>query len=260
MPPESLSPSQMNLYLTCSLKYRFQYVDKLPKRTQSANLVFGGAIHAALEWLHKDRKAGRQPPLDEILRVFEGDWHAQLLGATVVFADNGDSAEAMVRKGKELLSQFYHLFACPVQDAELHFQLPLVNPTTKAALAVPLRGVIDLVEAGDILDEFKTSQKSWSATDLPDNIQLTAYAYAFQMLFGRPPKQLRLINLVRTKSPKIEPLTTERGEADYVRLFHLGKEFLNGVTHQVFLPNRGCWMCKDCEYSRDCREWTGNDA
>ncbi len=258
MPLESLSPSQITLYLTCSLKYRFQYIDRLPKLTQSANLVFGGAMHAALEWLHKERKKGRQPPLDEILRVFEGDWNAQILGGTVLFADNGDSGEAMVRKGKELLSQFYHQFACTVKEAEMHFQLPLVNPATGEALEVPFRGVIDLVEDGDVLDEFKTSQKSWSSSDLPDNVQLTSYAYAFQMLFGRPPKTLRLINLVRTKNVKIEPMPTERGEKDYVRLFHLGKEVLNGVTSQVFIPNRGCWLCKDCEYDRDCREWTGN--
>ncbi len=179
-------------------------------------------MHAALEWLHKERKKGRQPPLDEILRVFEGDWNAQVLGEKVVFADNGDSGEAMVRKGKELLSQFYHQFARTVKEAELYFQLPLVNPKTSEALDVPFRGVIDLVEDGDVLDEFNTSQKSWSSSDLPDNVQLTAYAYTYQMLFGRPPKTLRLINLVRTKNPKIEPMPTERGEQDYVRMFRLG--------------------------------------
>lgn len=260
MPPEHLSPSQIFLYLVCSLKYRFQYIDRLPRLTQSVNLVFGSAMHAALEWLHKERKKGRQPPLDEILRVFEGDWNAQVLGATVVFGENGDGAETMVRKGKELLSQFFHQYACAVKEAELHFQLPLVNPVTGEVLDVPFRGVIDLVEEDDVLDEFKTSQKSWSATDLPDNVQLTSYAYAYQMLFGRPPKKLRIINLVRTKSPKIEPLETERGETDYVRLFHLGKEVLKGVTSQVFIPSRGCWMCKDCEYDQDCHEWTGNNT
>jgi putative RecB family exonuclease len=258
MPLESLSPSQIFLYLTCSLKYRFQYIDRLPKLTRSATLIFGSAMHSALEWLHKAVKKGKRPPLDEILRVFEAGWNAQTLGEKVSFAENGDSPEAMVRKGKELLSQFYHQFAMPVKEAELSFQLPLVNPRTGEALDIPFRGVIDLVEDGDVLDEFKTSQKSWSASDLPDNVQLTSYAYAYQMLFGRPPKTLRLINLVRTKHVKIEPMTTERGEQDYVRLFHLGKEVLKGVTTQVFIPNRGCWLCKDCEYDRDCREWTGN--
>ncbi len=53
-----------------------------------------------------------------------------------------------------------------MKEAELYFQLPLVNPKTGEVLDIPFRGVIDLVEDGDILDEFKTSQKSWSASDL----------------------------------------------------------------------------------------------
>jgi len=27
----------------------------------------------------------------------------------------------------------------------------------------------------------------------------------------------------------------------------------------VFIPNRGCWLCRDCEYQQDCLEWTGNE-
>ena len=83
MGPEAISVSQINLYLTCSLKYRFQYIDRLPRLVQSASLVFGSAMHKALEWLHKERRNGRTPPLDEVLRVFEADWHAQLLDAEV---------------------------------------------------------------------------------------------------------------------------------------------------------------------------------
>jgi integrase len=61
MEPEAISISQINLYLTCSLKYRFQYIDRLPRLVQSAGLVFGSAMHKALEWLHKERRNGRNP-------------------------------------------------------------------------------------------------------------------------------------------------------------------------------------------------------
>ena len=68
-----LSASQLTLYLTCSLKFRFQYIDKLPRILKSANQVFGLAMHAALQWLHVELKNGRKPPLDEVLRVYEAD-------------------------------------------------------------------------------------------------------------------------------------------------------------------------------------------
>lgn len=258
MGPEAISISQINLYLTCSLKYRFQYIDRLPRLVQSAGLVFGGAIHKALEWLHKERRNGRNPPLDEVLRVFEADWHAQLLDAEVVFPDD-DGKEKFVHKGKELLSQYYHRPAKPVRDAEVYFQLPLANPTTGEALDVPLRGVIDLVNADDTIDEFKAAARKFPIDDLPDNVQLTAYSYAFELLYGRPPKDLRLITLLRTKNPDIDVQVTGRDKRDYERLFNLGKEVLKGIRAGVFIPSRGCWLCKDCEYDPDCREWAGNE-
>lgn len=252
--PETISVSQINLYLTCSLKYRFQYIDRLPRPTIPENMVFGSAIHAAIEWLHKERKRGRTPPLDEVLRVFEADWTAQFIGQPPV----EDEAHLIV-KGKELLAHYYHGAPERIRESELYFQLPLVNPATGEVLDLPLRGVIDLVQDDDTIDEFKTSRKRFPVDALPDNIQLTAYSYAFEKLYGRPPKELRLINFLKTKNADIDVQVTWREARDYERLFYLGKEVVKGVRNGIFIPHRGCWMCSDCEYQEDCREWTGNE-
>ena len=42
-----LSFSAISLYRQCPLKFYFRYVAGLSEKTVSANLVFGGAIHAA---------------------------------------------------------------------------------------------------------------------------------------------------------------------------------------------------------------------
>ena len=52
---DHLSASQMNLYFQCSLKYKFQYLDKLPKPFKASGLVFGSAIHLAISWVHKNQ-------------------------------------------------------------------------------------------------------------------------------------------------------------------------------------------------------------
>src|SRR5947208_6041865 len=176
--PEAISVSQIVLYLSCSLKYRFQYIDRLPRLSKPSPLAFGSSVHAALEWLHKERKAGRQPTLDQLLRVFEADWYAQNLDRTG--ADTDEPADTILLKGKELLALYFHAPAKPVREAELFFQVPLVHPRTGEVLPVPLRGVIDLIEEDDVLVELKTSQRRWSLADRPDNAQLTAYSYAYQ--------------------------------------------------------------------------------
>src|SRR6266704_2284935 len=142
-----LSASQLTLYLTCSLKFRFQYIAKLPRLTKSANQIFGLAMHAALQWLHVELKRGRKPPLDEVLRVYEGDWHAQTLPGSEITYNDGDTPEVFLLKGKELLSLYYvDYIPDGVQAAEMRFQLPLINPETGEVLAVPILGYIDRIE------------------------------------------------------------------------------------------------------------------
>jgi CRISPR/Cas system-associated exonuclease Cas4 (RecB family) len=259
-PPEALSASAIQLYLTCSLKYRFQYVDRLPRLSISENQAFGISIDAALNWLHRARKEDRNPPLAEVLQVFAADWYAQTAAeGAIVRLDNGADAEALAYKGRELLTQYYHLPAHGVRDIQLRFSLPLVHPATGEVLDVPIRGVMDLVETDDVIVEFKAPQKAPPLNALPDDIQVTTYAYAYEKLFGRLPKEIRRIALVRTKTPKIETQITGRDQRDLERLFNLGRELVKGVRADVFLPSRGCWLCNDCEYRQDCDEWTGNE-
>ena len=48
-PARVISVSQVNAYLACPLKYRFQYVDKIPRPWRAAAMAFGSSVHAAVE-------------------------------------------------------------------------------------------------------------------------------------------------------------------------------------------------------------------
>jgi putative RecB family exonuclease len=254
--PDSISVSQITLYLTCPLKYQFQYVDRLPRLTKSSNMAFGAAMHAALEWLHKSLKRGRRPALEEIHRVFEADFRAQ---ENISYA-NGDDPDQLLLKGKELLSLYYHEGELRVRDAEIGFTLPLVHPRTGEKIPVPLKGVIDLVEEDGTISEFKNAKKAFDLETLPDNLQLTAYHYAYEMLFRDRPKDLKLVQFVRTKQPKIETHVTGRDQRDVERFFGIAKQVRRAIEAGIFVPNRGCWMCFDCEYEADCLDWTGSEG
>ena len=60
-PLRVLSVSQVNAYLGCPLKYRFQYVEKIPRPWRPAAMAFGTSVHAAVEWFHNERLADRTP-------------------------------------------------------------------------------------------------------------------------------------------------------------------------------------------------------
>lgn len=242
---DHLSASQISLYLNCPLKYRFQYIDQLPKPFKPSGLAFGSVIHSALEWFHKEK----------LLKVFEVDWFSQGVETDIRYK-NGETDSGLRMTGRELLTQYFHWDQGKPVRAEVPFSLPLVEPVTGEVLDLRLEGIIDLIETDHVVVEFKTSARTMSSQELEDNLQLTCYAYAYEMLFQSRPQTLKVVNLVKAKAPKIALLETKRGLNDYQRFFHLAREVQRGVESGIFFP-RASFMCKDCEYAGPCQEWPG---
>lgn len=69
-----LSYSAVATYHGCPLRYYFRYVAGLPERTVSSSLVFGSAVHRAVEYHFNELLAGNEPPTLEAL-LGENDRH-----------------------------------------------------------------------------------------------------------------------------------------------------------------------------------------
>jgi len=250
-----LSCTQINLYSQCPLKYKFQYIDKLAKPFRPSGLAFGGSLHAALCWLNKQRMNGSDASLDTVYKIFDADWYAQNIDSQVRFK-NGESDTRLTIMAKEMLSLYFVRPHSKIRAAEQPFCVPFVNLVTGEKLPVNLEGVIDLIEEADSICEFKTSGQTMNQSDLDNHLQLTAYSYAYEILYRRPPRTLRLIDFVKTKRPKIIPMEVNRENLNYQRFFYLAKQILKGIRSGVFFP-RDSWMCKDCEYGEPCDAWEG---
>src|SRR5437870_13297063 len=100
----TLSVSQVNAYLACPLKYRFQYIDQIPRPWRVAAMAFGSSVHAAVEWFHKERLAGRTPELTEVIKVFDADWYAQNV-EPLVFSER-ESKDSLAEKASAMLQLY----------------------------------------------------------------------------------------------------------------------------------------------------------
>ena len=70
-----ISFSAISSYQSCPLKFKFRYMDQLPEDAVSAALVFGGAIHNAVEFHFNELMAGNTAPdLDTLLDVYQDAW------------------------------------------------------------------------------------------------------------------------------------------------------------------------------------------
>jgi putative RecB family exonuclease len=231
-----LSSSQINLYLLCGLKYKFQYIDEIPKRFKSSGLAFGSAIHSALSWYHKQMMNGNGVTIDRLHKIFDADWYSLKTENEIRFKE-GEEEMKLVVLGKEMLAQYFELPRKKIKGTEIPFSVPLINPENGQSAAIELEGVIDLIEEDDTITEFKTS--------------------AFERISHKPPKSLKIVNFVKSKKPKMISMETQRGKDDYQRLYFLAGKILKGVQQGVFFPRTG-FLCKDCEYGENCKAWNGN--
>lgn len=254
-PRDHLSASQLNLYLLCPRKYAFSYVEKAPRAFKPIGYAFGSAIHSTLEWLHREKKAGRMPPLEAFVKTFLADWNAQKVDTLRL--RGVDDENVLLAQGKELLTLYHAELSLkkPPQSVEMPFKVDLVDLETGEALDLPLEGVIDLVETGDTVVEIKTTSRAFSPIQLAQHLQLTAYGYAYQVLFRRKPN-LVLESLVKGKKPRLERAEVNRTKQDYVRFFHIAKGVTKAIRSGSFHPNPG-WQCAECEFFEACQKWRG---
>lgn len=252
---EHLSSSQINLYLQCSLKYRFRYIDELPRPFKSSGLAFGSAIHSALSWFHKEKLNGNGITLNRLYTIFEADWYCQTVDTVIRYKD-GELEANLIIMGKELLGLYLQNPITEIKGTEIPFVIPFNHPNNGDGLGINLEGFIDLIEADDTIVEFKTSAQTMNHQTLADSLQLSAYSFAYEAIYQRPVKLFKIINFVKTKKPKMITLEAKRTKADCQRFYHLAGQVLKGIKQGVFFPRTGFW-CGDCEYAGQCREWEG---
>jgi DNA helicase II / ATP-dependent DNA helicase PcrA len=79
----SLSASDLDLYLTCPLKYKFRRVFGIPEEP-TINQRFGILIHSVLERFHKDTGEGEATSggLTELMDLFESGWRRSGFGSS----------------------------------------------------------------------------------------------------------------------------------------------------------------------------------
>ncbi len=247
---DHLSYSQVNMYLSCSLQYRFKYIDQIPPAFTSAALAFGSAIHESVAAFYQTKLEGDELRPDQMLDVYRDEWRRA--GQVKFF--NGDNENSLMDKAKGMLNVF-HESADPnaqVIGVEEFFEIPLGG--------LPLfQGYIDLIEQspedGVTLVDLKTASKKMSQTNVDANLQLTAYALATESMGFNPDElKLRLDVLLKTKEAGLVKYETSRTPDDRYRFIKLLYSVWNGIQQDVFFPRQD-WQCGQCAWATKCKEW-----
>jgi putative RecB family exonuclease len=253
-----LSFSAISMFQTCPLKFKFRYVDGLREETVPSSLVFGGAIHAVLEFHFRELMCGaEQPDLDTLLGVYHEHWSGQDLAA-VQFGKRQDLS-SLAATAERVIVAFQQSDAAKPVGRILGIEEELREPVMDDCPDLLAR--LDLItETPDevVVTDFKTASRKWKAGRVEiDGDQLLLYADVASLLVPEKPLRLEFVVLTKGKEPSVERLPVPVDAGRILRLRRVLRRVWQAIEAGNFYPAPSAASCPTCPFRVPCRHWSG---
>ena len=243
VPPEqelTVSHNQVDDYQTCPLKYHYIHIKRIPLR-QHHSVVYGSAIHKAVEFYLRRRAVGNFTPLEGFLKAFDDAWRNEGFLTR-------EHEEQRKRAGVEALTRFYHEEEASGQkptEVEREFGFAL-GPTR-------VRGRFDRVDdtpEGAVVIDYKSSdvtEQKKADQRARESLQLKMYALAQKEMTGRLPARVELRFLESGLAGRHKPT-----EKNLVEAREAIEAAAAGIRARRFDPTPGYQTCRYCAYNQIC--------
>ncbi len=253
-----VSWSAISTYQRCPLRYFFRYVEDLPEETVSASLVFGGAIHRAVELHFNEILYGNPPPeIDMLLDEYQQAWNER--DQTGIQFGKTEDVNTLGQLAERMLTAFQTSdFAKPTGtivgiEEELRGELVKDCPDLLARIDL-------LVDDGDslVVTDLKTARSRWSQSQVDESgEQLTLYSALVRRLMLDKPVRLQFAVVTKTKTPALEVHEVEFNQHRLDRSQRIVQRVWQAVQAGHFYPNPSPMNCSSCPFRRPCRAWCG---
>ena len=262
LPPDMLSLhwSEMSMAMRCLVQHHFVYRLGM-RRPGNAFLAIGTGAHSAIEYYMRWKLAHEMAtaPRDEVSDVAR-DSVAHRIETEGLTLDEDEAAKGIVRvkaRAVDVAARMsllhYDEIAPGIEPIEVEKEWRV---NVKGANLV-LAGRIDLI-ATDGIHDSKTAKAMPAANEADTSDQLTTYALAHRVLYGKLPAKLFLDKMVITEKERedsSEPgrkkiLETVRTDADLI-------PFLKRIEAIVRLIRSGMIMPCDRSHYLCSRKWCG---
>ncbi|HEX6601236.1 MAG TPA: ATP-dependent DNA helicase [Solirubrobacterales bacterium] len=233
----SLSASDLSLYLTCPLKYKFARVFGIPQEP-TINQRFGILFHNVLERFHKEPPENPEDGLRTLNRLFESGWRRTGFGSS-------DDELQFRDRAREALRLYW--------DRERESESEPVWLEKKFDFKVGdhhVRGRVDRVDRlpdGDYeLIDYKTGERK-SEEDLDSDLQLALYRMAAREAWGIEASTGSYYYVLDAEKV---PAPTRPDDAERVErtVLQVGE----GILSQDFEPRPSPTVCSWCDYRLIC--------
>lgn len=246
-----ISFSQINTYLTCSLRHFFRYHEGLIMLPR-ARMTLGKSYDFAHSHNFKQKIESYQDLNEaEVLDAFVTNFDVQKKETIWMPEEKPDKFRV---EGIKLVSKYHKEMSPKIQPVAVQDKIT-VNFSN---MDVEFWAVPDLITNNRIIIDNKVTAKSMNQKDADCDLQPTAYALAYRTAFNKIERGFIFHNMVRLKSGgKFNPLATTRTDADVNRLLKLIGHVIHGIRKKIYHPcNPKAWWCDpdQCGYWEVCKE------
>lgn len=240
-----ISQSALKTYMRCPMQWYYRYIEEVPAPLK-IEMALGSAVHKALEHNFRQKiESGSDLSVDEVQERFSSSF--------VKSSENLPPADKkkvgkFKDQGAELISLYMENSAPEIQPAmvEQEVRLPFNQD-------VDFLGYIDLVDSKGLLIDFKVSKKRINAFSVEADLQLSAYAWAYRVLTGRQESGVAIDQMLNTKTPDVERITSRRTDEHLLRFIRITENVLKSIRLGIFYPVDNPMICSWCPYSEVCR-------
>ncbi|HRN70090.1 MAG TPA: ATP-dependent DNA helicase [Candidatus Woesebacteria bacterium] len=236
--------SQLETYETCPMKYKFQYILKIPTAPGSA-ASFGSTIHNVLQQFYKGYLEDKSFGLSHMHNLVETLWDPAGYSSQI-------QAKQYKQEAKDMLEQYYKTFHKPEVDIlglEQFFKIKIDEE-------VYLTGKIDRVDNlanGKIeIIDYKTG-KMPDEKELKKSLQLSIYAMAATDK-GLYKKEIDKVDLTFYYLQGTQKVTMNRTLDDVSAVKTKIEEITNKIKSGEFPAKVGPW-CDYCDFKPICPAW-----
>lgn len=235
-----LNQQQIDDYLTCPLKYKYSSILRIPVLKHHA-IVYGFALHRAVEEFYRVKMIGKILPLDMLLTVFENTWEAEgFLSA--------EHEALRLAQGKLVLKKFWER-----EKDNADVPTYIEKPFRFSFNNISVGGRWDRVDVknGEIkIIDFKSSENiddKKARERAKDSVQLRVYTLAYKKIYGQSPNRVGLYFLENGIVGEYEPTddTLNKGEGEI-------KKVEQGIRRGEFTAKPSYMICSLCPFARIC--------
>lgn len=252
-----LSWSQINSFRGCPMAFTFKYVRSEKPSFTSSNLLFGGAIHSALQHYFERRLEGDTSTIDDLVEAYRVAWHQRIedQGDVPVRYGKAEDADKLSTVARGLLEVF---IASPL--AEPAGDVVAIEEHLSGAIANDLPDLLAIVDLAYMNDDglhvldFKTSRSKWSDLKVNESSeQLRLYReLARRLVDDDTPLHLHFGVLVKTKTPSAQQLDVHESSLPNASIADSIRPIWRAITLGINFPSPSAMGCSGCPFKNRC--------